>query len=63
MRYSAAISWDRKNRRYHIEIRQGIPKTPPDHIFIDVLYGDDENELKELAEKYVRERLPQTWPD
>lgn len=62
MKYSAAVSWDRKNQRYHIEIRRGVPKTPPNHELIEVLYGDDEDELKHLAKKYVQEQLPQSWP-
>jgi hypothetical protein len=50
--FSASISVD-TNGHYHISIVRGAPRPANNAKLIDVLYGNDEEELKSRAIKYV----------
>ncbi len=54
MTYSATIVKD-GNGVYHIRISRKGPQTGGDVKVIDVLYGNDEEKLKDKAVEYVRQ--------
>jgi hypothetical protein len=53
-RYSASIVRD-KDGVIRIHVARGAPALPDPGEIIEVLYGDDESELKERAIRFVRE--------
>lgn len=54
-RYSATIV-RRKDGMIDICITRDDPSTPDDGDLIEILYGDDEAELKDRAVKFAQER-------
>lgn len=55
VRYAATIV-RRKDGMIDIRIARGEPTLPGDDELIEVLYGDDEDELKARAVKFAQER-------
>ena len=53
-RYAATIVRG-KDGVIRIRVAQGDPTPPADDTLVEVLYGDDEEELKERAVKFARE--------
>jgi len=55
MKYTATIVKD-KSGTYHVRISKKGPQTGGDVELIELLYGDNEQELKERAVKFINER-------
>lgn len=54
-KYSATIARG-KNRFINIRVFPGDPRVDEGDRLIEVLYGDDEEELRERAEKFAKEQ-------
>lgn len=56
VRYAATIT-RRRDGTIGIRVARGEPKQDADGELVEVLYGDDEQELKERAVKFAQERV------
>lgn len=57
VRYAATIA-RAKDGVIRISVARGDPPPHGDDVLIEVLYGDDEEELKQRAIRFAREQVP-----